>query len=217
MLRDLDQTLEIILYDKGKIPRGEIDIAFDTPTGEWATSLNRPTLNLWCFDLRENVMRRVSGIDTRVNGNQARKQFPPRRIDLSYLVTAWARKVEDEHMLIWRALQTLKRFPILKPDECEGALKYQEQNMPVLVAEPNEMGINLTDLWSVLDNQMKLGFITVITLELDPEIGFDAPLVLEATVTVGQSLEPLKRTITTPDVEIRHPRKKPASTESEEG
>ena len=89
--------------------------------------------------------------------------------------------------------------------------------MPVLVAEPNEMGINLTDLWSVLDNQMKLGFITVITLELDPEIGFDAPLVLEATVTVGQSLEPLKRTITTPDVEIRHPRKKPASTESEEG
>lgn len=216
MLVDLDRTIEKILYDQGKIPRGEIEIAFDTPTGEWSASLNKPTLNLWCFDVRENVSRRVSGIDTKtLNGNMARKQMPARRMDLAYLVTAWSRKVEDEHRMIWRALQTLKRVPVLDPEDCEGDLQYQKQRMQVFVAEPNELGMSMPDLWGVLENQMKLGFIVVITVELDPEIGFEAPLVLEATVTVGKSLEPLKRTLTTPDVQIRHP-KKPKSNESQE-
>ncbi len=219
MLRDLDQTIENLLYDEGNIPRGDIDIAFDSPTGEWSASLNRPTLNLWCFDMRENVQRRVAGMEKRIDRgqNQGRHQMPPRRIDLSYLVTAWARKVEDEHMLIWRALQTLKRFPLFRPEDCQGDLRYQKQNMPVLVAEPHDMGINMTDLWSVMENQMKLGFVTVVTVELDPEIGFDSPLVLEAAITVGQSERPLRRTLTVPDVVIRHPQEKTESTESEEG
>lgn len=219
MLRDLNRTLEKLLYEEGKIPRNDIDIAFDTPTGEWSASLNRPTLSVWCFDMRENVHRRVAGLDTRADrgANHGRHQMPARRIDLSYLVTAWARKVEDEHMLIWRALQTLKRFPIFRPEDCEGDLQYQKQNMPVFVAEPNELGINMTDLWSVLENQMKLGFVTIVTVELDPEIGFEAPLVLEAEIAVGQSRQPLRRRLDVPDMVLRHPKEDSESTESEEG
>lgn len=214
MLRDLDKVLEKLLHEEGNIPRGDIDIAFDTPNGEWSSSLNRPAINCWCFDIRENVNLRVAGLETRITNNQSRTQMVPRRIDLAYLITAWARKVEDEHQLIWRALETLKRFPILHPDDCEGELRHQKRNIPMTVAEPNELGINYADLWGVLDNQMKLGFITIITLELDPNIGFDAPLVLEAEVTVGRkSMEPAARTLTETDVIIRHPK---PDTEPEE-
>jgi hypothetical protein len=63
---------------------------------------------------------------------------------------------------------------------------------------------NMVDLWSVLENQMRLGFSVVFTVELDTEIGFEAPLVLEATIKVGQAEEPLDEEITALDVELRH-------------
>jgi hypothetical protein len=37
---------------------------------------------------------------------------------------------------------------------------------------------------------MRLGFVLVATIDLDTRFGFDVPLVLEATVRVGQSDEP---------------------------
>ena len=62
----------------------------------------------------------------------------------------------------------------------------------------------MVDLWSVLENQMRLGFIVVATLELDTEIGFEGPLVLEAFVRVGQSDEPSEEEMTALDVELKH-------------
>jgi hypothetical protein len=58
-------------------------------------------------------------------------------------------------------------------------------------------------LWSVLDNQMRLGFTLVVTLALDSGRGFDAPLVLERVIEVGQAEHPEERVLTTPDDVIR--------------
>jgi hypothetical protein len=125
-------------------------------------------------------------------------------MNLTYLVTAWARKIEDEHRLLWRALGTLKRFEALDPADCEGDLRYQEHKIPIWVADMSEHSFNLVDLWSVLENQMRLGFIVVATVELDTEFGIEAPLVLDATVRVGQSDTPSERRTTAVDVELRH-------------
>ena len=204
MLHDLDKTLERVLFEEGKLNKSEIDIAFDQPTGEWATHLRRPTINCWCFDLRENLKFRSMERAVTRNDKTGRTGFPPRRVDLIYLVTAWARKVEDEHQLLWRALATLKRFPKLPPSECEGLLRYQQQDIQLLVADMSDIHVNLVDLWSVLENQMRLGFTVAATIELDVEIGFEAPLVLEAFIRVGQADEPLDRTLSAADTEIKH-------------
>ena len=204
MLHDLDKTIENILVIEGNLNKKEIDISFEQPTGEWAAHLRRPTLNCWCFDLRENL--KLRGMERRVgrDNNMGQIAFPPRRIDLTYLVTAWARKIEDEHQLLWRALGGLKRVHKISPEDCEGALRYQQQDIPVLVADMSNIHTNMVDLWSVLENQMRLGFTTVFTVELDTEIGFEAPLVLEATIRVGQAAEPLDEEITALDVELQH-------------
>lgn len=193
MLHDLDQTLENLIYTEGKLNKKEIDISFEQPTSEWSARLSRPTLNFWCFDLRENVKLRTMDRQYTRNGTTAKTTFPPRRMDLSYLVTAWARKVEDEHQLLWRALAVLKRFTNLVPAECEGILRYQTRDIPLTVADMTDNPINLVDLWSVMDNQMRLGFITVATVELDTEIGFEGPLVLEAFIRVGTAADPTRR------------------------
>lgn len=205
MLQDVDKTLEKLLRDQGKIPRDDIDIEFDTPTREWSGTIGRPTLNCWCFDIRENLKLRPSDSEMqRMNGQMGRHYFPPKRMDLGYLVTAWARKIEDEHALIWRALQTFKRFHALDPDMCEGTLRYQTREMPMVVADMSQPRANLSDLWSVLDNEMRLGFMLVLTVELDVLMEIESPLVLTATVRVGQSDTPADETLSALDVEIVH-------------
>jgi hypothetical protein len=138
------------------------------------------------------------------NHHRAHTSFPPRRINITYLVTAWARKVEDEHQLLWRALAALKATPKVAPEECEGFLRYQQHDIPLLVADMSDQPTNLVDLWGVLDNQMRVGFTLIATVELDTEIGFEAPLVLEAAFKVGQSESPPDELLTALDVEIQH-------------
>lgn len=202
MLHDFDKTLENLLIREGKINKNEIDIAFDTPNGEWSASLNRPTISLWAFDLRENVKLRSMQMRTEAANGRGFRNFPERRMNITYLVTAWARKVEDEHQLIWRALSVFKRHPNLLPSQGEGAVRYQTREIPLTTADMTEAEVNITDLWSVLDNQMKLGFLLTATLELDLSLSLESPLVLEGRFTVGHSEYPETRTMQVPDTEI---------------
>lgn len=205
MIQDLDKTFENILRIIGKIPKSDVDIAFDQPTSDWSSRINRPTINMWCFDVRENLrLRTMEKEPVRYNGNTGARSIPPRRMDVTYLITAWANKPEDEHQLLWRSLATLKRISVLYPEDCEGDLRYQSRNIPLLVADMSEPKANFTDLWSVVDNQMKLGFPLTATLELDTEMGFEAPLVLDATVRVGQANTPRNRELDKLDVELKH-------------
>ncbi|MCA0457963.1 MAG: DUF4255 domain-containing protein [Chloroflexi bacterium] len=195
MLHDLNKTLEKLLVEKGKLTPNQIDISFEQPNGQWSARLSRPTLNCWCFDLRENMKLRNMDMDAYRNGSRGVKSIPARRMDLTYLVTAWASKIEDEHQLLWRALAALKRVPSIEPRDCEGLLRYQTRDVPLLVADTSSTNINLVDLWGVLDNQMRLGFTLIATVELDMELSIEAPLVLEATIRLGSSDDPARRTL----------------------
>lgn len=204
MIHDLDQTLERIIYERGKLNRNEIDISFEQPNGEWSSRLSRPTLNCWSFDLRENKKLRSSNRRVERNGNTGNITFPPRRFDITYLITAWTRKIEDEHRLIWRALTALKQTPIIYRDEAEGDLRYCEHDIPLLVATESDHPVNLVDLWSVLNNEMHMGFTLIATLELDPMYDVSGPLVLEGLVRVGQAPVPEDEEMSVLDVEITH-------------
>jgi hypothetical protein len=204
MIQDLDKTLEKILYERGRLSRNDIDVSFEQPNGDWSARLARPTLNVWAFDLRENVkMRNMEFEVTRANGVGTRKRIPL-RFDLTFLVTAWARKVEDEHQLLWRGLSALAQLTVLKPSDGEGAMRDQLYDIPILVGNIGDRLPQTSDLWSVLNNQMKLGFTFVTTLALDPNQAFEAPLVIERIARIGQSLDPRTGRIDALDVETRY-------------
>lgn len=186
MLNDLDTTLEKIIYLAGKISRNEVDIAFEQPNREWSARINRPTINLWAFDIRENTKLRNTTRNVSPHERSATINLPTRRIDVSYWVTAWARKIEDEHQLLWRGLYALKKTHHISPRDAEGDLRYSEIEIPLRVAEFGEQPVNTSDLWGVLDNSMRLGFVTVVTLELNLDAALETPLVLEKTLRFGQ-------------------------------
>lgn len=201
MLHDLDKTLEKIIYTEGKIPKSDVDIAFDAPDGEWSARLSKPTVNCWCFDVRENLKLRATERQVTVNGQRADVKMPMRRFDVTYLVTAWARKMEDEHQLLWRALTALKRTTTIKARDGEGALRYLQFDIPLLVATPSDHPVNLVDLWGVLNNVMRVGFTVVATLEMEVFPAIDTPLVLEGRARVGFAENPPDKELSLLDAE----------------
>jgi hypothetical protein len=205
MLVDCDKTLEKLVKEVGNLG-GDIDVSFEMPNREWSSRLSRPTLNCFCFDLRENVRLRHVDREVTRSATHGRITLPPRRIDLTYLVTAWARKVEDEHRLLWRAFTVFKRTPMLARARAEGALRYSNVDIPLVTADfsPPFERHNLVELWSVLDNQMRLGFLVTATVEFDVAQVEDAPLVLEAAFSFGQADDPQSEALTARSSDVRH-------------
>jgi hypothetical protein len=205
MLHDLDKTFEKMLYEYGNLNKKEIDVSFELPNRDWSARLSRPTINCWCFNIRENLKLRDPQLNyEQLNGTTGRRYQFPRRMDFTYLITTWTRKAEDEHQLIWRALSAMKRFTTIEQAMCEGDLRYAARPIPLLVATEGDNPINLADLWSVLDNDMRLGFTIRATLELELDMAFEAPLVLEGTIRIGQSEDPRTRELQAVDFEVKH-------------
>lgn len=187
MIQDLDETLKEILIKHGKISPADVDIAFDQPTSEWTASLSRPTINLYLYDIRENLELRSSQYRVERDDNgMGRRIRPPKRIDLSYLITVWARNPEDEHQLLWRILFILSKFRVIQPEIGIGQVKKQPLEMRTKVALPSEAVRNMPDLWGVMENQLKPSINFQVTASLDIEEEIEAPLVFNILTSFGQ-------------------------------
>ena len=106
VIAETDQALAALLKTK-VIGNAAISIVFDPPNRPWIQGLKGPAVNLFLFDIRENVHRRdvmyerVSNAD----GVVVARRPPPPRYDLSYTVTAWAPSVLVEHKILAAALR----------------------------------------------------------------------------------------------------------------
>jgi len=118
MLTDLDETLKQLLIKNIPIKNNEVDIQFDLPKRDWSAGLSRPTINLYLYDICENTkLRRNEWIVERGENGQATKKKPPKRINVSYMVTVWANAIEDEHRYGVRSTTSLK-LPFTSPSSC---------------------------------------------------------------------------------------------------
>ncbi|PJF45055.1 MAG: hypothetical protein CUN55_00760 [Phototrophicales bacterium] len=187
MIHDLDETIKQILYTRGRLNRDDVDIVFDQPTGEWAASLNKPTINLYLYDIRENLERRYTApLEVERTDRSGKRIFPPRRVDINYLITVWAKEPEDEHQLLWRILETLMPMSHIEVDMGVGAVRDQPLDMPLLVALPSDAVRNMPDLWGVMENQLKPSINLMVTIALDPKKAIESPLVLSTNVRFGK-------------------------------
>jgi len=167
---------------KGKLDSTEVDISFDMPDREWSTSLSKPTVNLYLYDIRENHQLRGTEwfVEKQRNG-MATKRKNPSRIDLSYLVTVWTNDVTDEHRLLWQALTTFFRHPVLPDDVLAGQLGDQLFPIQTQAAQPDGLFSNPSDFWAALDNEIKPSLNLVVTLAMDIDLSFTAAQVSTRT------------------------------------
>jgi hypothetical protein len=123
--------------------------------------------------MRENLRLRGAEQYTTINlpnGTSEIKRNPV-RMDLRYLMTAWVKEAEDEHLLLSSALSGLLRNPFLPEDFWVGRLKEQPAPVPIEVATfiPEKGPIDkFSEIWGVLDNEMRLSVLITVTVSIDP-------------------------------------------------
>ena len=187
MISDIDETIREILIKEGGFDTGEVDISFEIPTREWSGSISKPTLNCYLFDIRENIERRQYGMRTDgANPSGTVRRRPPTYFDLTYVITAWTRVVEDEHRLLWHVLTTLKRFSTLPTEHLQGVLMEQQTEINVQTAHPESLIKNPNDFWGALDNQLRPALSFVVTIAYDRPFGPVGPPVLSTMVRIQQ-------------------------------
>ncbi len=169
MIPDIDNVLRTILEREMKLRKGEVEIVFDQPKREWSARLNRPTINLYLFDVRENIDLRRSEQPVITNNPDGTVMIEhnPLRIDLLYLLTGWAREIQDEHRLLSEALSALLRYPFLPDDLLPESLKGQAMPIRLEVAHHTILE-KITDLWTTLDNELHPGVRLMVTISIAP-------------------------------------------------
>ncbi len=189
MIDDLDEALRDLLTRDLPISSNEVDIAFDQPTREWASRLSRPTLNLFMHDVRENNKLRTQQpyLGNSFNGGMTATVSPsPVRMDVHYMITAWANDPSDEHRLLGRVLMVLYRYKALPEEFQYGQLEADEYDILLKVAQYDQRDIR-RDIWSMLDNEMRPIIDLTVTLAIEPYADWDVPLVRETEITFGQT------------------------------
>lgn len=182
MISEVDEALRSLV--RADAISADVDVVFDAPTKDWAARRNAPTVNLYLYDIREDLRRRERGwTDVRGEGGAVVSRRPvPRHFKLSYLVTAWTQRPEDEHRLLSALLRCFLRHDAMPKDLVTGPLAETGMDVPITVALPPPEDRAFADVWSALGGELKPSLDVVIVAPIDTGVVYPAgPPVLEGT------------------------------------
>lgn len=187
MLTELHGSIEHLVHEQGQVPASDVDVRFEAPRREWVASLTRPTLSFFLFDVQENTDLRHTNLETSRDNGRAVYRVPPRRFDLRYMVSALTTVVEDEHLLLWRALVTLLKHPTFPEGMLPDALRTLDPPLTTQVSKPEDGG-TLLDLWSGLETAPRPALLYVVTAPVDLDLTRLSPLVLTRRARYSSAL-----------------------------
>jgi hypothetical protein len=168
MIHEVDETLRRFVRRDG-LPGNEVELSFEAPTKEWSSRRTGPVVDLYLYDIREDLRRRQYGeIETRGDdGIVTARDAPPRWFKLSYLVTAWTQRPEDEHRLLSEMLGCFLLRDSLPRDLLVGSLADVGKIVPYTVALPPPQDRALSDVWSALGGELKPSLDLVLEAPFD--------------------------------------------------
>jgi hypothetical protein len=166
----------------------DVEVVFDAPTREWASRRNTPTVNLFLYDIREDMRRRSVGRQDERGDDQVvvARHVPPRWFKLSYLVTAWTQRPEDEQRLLSTVLGCLIAHDRIPPDVLVGSLEGLPAKIPLTCALPPHDERALSDMWSALGGELKpsLDVVIVAPFRMPEDKDISPPVLAEPRLHV---------------------------------
>ncbi|MFB7913813.1 DUF4255 domain-containing protein [Streptomyces sp. NPDC056061] len=165
MIHEVDDVLRSLIRAE-VLEGGQIAVVFDAPTREWAAKANAPMVNLYLYDIREDMRRRERGLhnDYDERGTIIARRRPPRFFKLSYLITAWTKRPEDEHRLLASLLGCLLCHEALPPERLTGTLADIGAPVPMSIALPPPEDRSFADVWSALGGELKPSLDLVVSV-----------------------------------------------------
>jgi hypothetical protein len=168
VIKDLSLTLQKILSQPGlPAPLSNALIAFDRP--EQSFHPLQTTVNLFLYDLRENLELRSNELTIDKGTTQSVTHKAPMRLNCSYLATAWPVGGADpplqEQELLAQVLQALGRFPTIPASFLQGSLVGQEPPLPMVALHPDALK-NLAEFWASLGNTLRASLTLTVTISV---------------------------------------------------
>ncbi len=166
MIDEIDEALRGLVSEEALAGSG-VEVTFDAPTKEWAARRNAPTVNLFLYDIGEDLTRRRQGSIAEYDeqGVTVARHDPPRFYALSYLVTAWTSRTQDEHRLLSVLLASLIQHDTLPAERLSGSLATLNLAIPMTIAAPVPDRA-LADVWSALGGELKPSLDLVVVAPL---------------------------------------------------
>ncbi len=168
MISEVDEALKALVR-RDALPGADVDVVLDAPTKDWASRRNAPTVDLYLYDIREDMRRRERG---RINdyderGRVVARHLPPRWFKLSYLVTAWTQRPEDEHRLLSALLACFLRHDAVPADLLAPPLTALGLPVALSVGLPPPEDRGFADVWSALGGELKPSLDVVVAVPAD--------------------------------------------------
>jgi hypothetical protein len=132
------------------------------------------------------------------DGRVAARHLPPRYIKMSYLLTAWTQRPEDEHRLLSSLLLTLLKYESLPPELLSGSLAALKLPVPMTVALPPPEDRAFADVWTALGGELKPSLDLVVSAPIDagrpykagPPVSEGMRLDMDGDERVGHRMDP---------------------------
>jgi hypothetical protein len=163
VIDEVDEALRLLV--ERELDGSGVETSFEAPTRDWAARRSVPTIDLYLYDIREDRQRRNVGHEPVHNesGVVVARRLPSRVFRLSYLVTAWTQRTEDEHRLLSRMLACILRNEVIPRALLTGSLAAQPNSVPMTVALPPSEDRSLSDVWTALGGELKPSLDLVVT------------------------------------------------------
>jgi hypothetical protein len=191
MLFDVGESIREMLSTLGGVPP-DVEVVFDAPTKDWAARRNGPAVDVFLYDIRENLDRRQNLLEFAKDEDITVGRLPATRwFNCSYLITAWTQRPEDEHRLLGGIISGLLTTHSLPADCRQGALATMEREIFLTLGRPLGSERSISDIWSALGGELKPSLDLVMVVPFEP-VGVFAvgPPVLEApSLFIGRSGE----------------------------
>ena len=163
MIHEVDAAL-LALIEQEAVGTNDIEVLFDAPTKEWAGRRNAPTIDVYLYDIREDLRRRERGLLNEYDdGRIAARHLPPRFFKLSYLITAWTQRPEDEHRLLSSLLACFLRHDCIPADLLSGPVADLGLPVPLAIALPPPEDRSFADVWTALGGELKPSLDIVVS------------------------------------------------------
>jgi len=168
VIHEVDSALRTLIEREAAGMR-DVEIVFDAPTREWAGRRNSPTIDVYLYDIREDLRRRERGMHNVYDESNliVSRRLPPRHFKLSYLVTAWTQRPEDEHRLLSSLLLCFLKYDALPADVLTGPLTELGLPIPITIALPPPEDRSFADVWSALGGELKPSLDVVVSAPTD--------------------------------------------------
>lgn len=201
MIHEVDQAVEAVIRQEA-LQGNSVEVVFEAPTKDWAARRNAPTLDAYLYDIREDLSRRAVGqwnITDDDGQTVTGRGRPVRYFKLSYLITAWTQRPEDEHRLLAAILGGFLRWDALPAYSLTGSLAEMPMAIPISIALPPPQDRAISDIWSALGGELKPSLDLVVTAPFDPHgvqpvaVPVAEPLRLSVANTTNASREEAER------------------------